>query len=139
MNASFQSALARKRVASGLKCWPMPQCRHQPTLSVGLKSLRTDNTVVLSAGSGCIDLKRPTETLCQTERREKKAGCMMISMRGWKPCGFLHSVMSLYLTVAPLLFTLFRKTTLIPLLLLGEQMLPVRQSFTLALYPEQHL
>lgn len=63
------------RVASGLKCWPMPQCRDKPPLSMGLKSLSTDNTVAVSIGIASIDLKHPTESYSdRPEERERKEG-----------------------------------------------------------------
>lgn len=41
---------------------------------MGLKSLNTDSTVAVSTGSASIDLKHPTETQQQTERRERRGG-----------------------------------------------------------------
>ncbi len=84
------------RVASGLKCWPMSQCRDKLPLSMGFKSLSTDSTVAVSTGSASIDLKtqqRHSNRLRGTreeeeEKKKKKAGCMMkilIPMRVQSP------------------------------------------------------
>lgn len=62
------------RVASGLKCWPMSQCRDKLPLSMGFKSLSTDSTVAVRTGSASIDLKHPTETQQQTERKARRGG-----------------------------------------------------------------
>ncbi len=103
------------RVASGLKCWSMPQCRDKPPLSMGLKSLNTDSTVAVSTGSASIDLKHPTEDTGNRlrgerrggEKKKKKAGCMMmlIPMRVQKPRGFFHSTFTRSHAAVPLLFS----------------------------------
>ncbi len=52
----------------------MSQCRDKLPLSMGFKSLSTDSTVAVSTGSASIDLKHPTETQQQTERKERRGG-----------------------------------------------------------------
>lgn len=71
MNASFESALA-KQSSLWIKMPAHVSMQTQTYTISGIEFSRTDNTVLLSTGSGCIDLKRPTETLRQTERRGRK-------------------------------------------------------------------
>lgn len=112
------------RVASGLKCWPIPQCRDQTSTINGIEISQYrqhcsehcecqhwSETPNRDIETDWVEKEREEE-----EQRKRKAGCMMmlIPMRVQKPRGFFHSTFTLSHTAVPLLFLCaqWTKTTL---------------------------
>lgn len=110
------------RVASGLKCWPMSQCRQTSTIN-GIEISLYRQHCSSEHWESWHWSETPNRDIATErggggeEQRKKKAGCMMmlIPMRVQKPCSLFHSTFTLSHTAAPLLLSrcvLWTKTTL---------------------------